>query len=105
MSTPEFMQACRHYLTLSERYGDDHPATEKAFSHLLDLTPPELIEEFYGEALAAMPKPQGYTRSGDPVYTAQSIAEHFGLSEEEVERGLEKVGANLVNPADVQRVQ
>ena len=116
---PEFFKAFDHYKNMVKQYGDDHPITEQAFILTMHYTPEHIKEEMHQKAkeLNLLPPPSGYTDEGDPMYSLEDIAKHFGISFEEAEQGLlqmmdnrQKVGLSndgvLINPnSNFNRVQ
>ena len=116
---PEFFKAFDHYKNMVKQYGDDHPITEQAFILTMHYTPEHIKEEMHQKAkeLNLLPPPSGYTDEGDPMYSLEDIAKHFGISFEEAEQRLlqmmdnrQKVGLPndgiLINPnSNFNRVQ
>ena len=116
---PEFFKAFDHYKNMVKQYGDDHPITEQAFILTMHYTPEHIKEEMHQKAkeLNLLPPPSGYTDEGDPMYSLEDIAKHFGISFEEAEQRLlqmmdnrQKVGLSndgvLINPnTNFNRVQ
>lgn len=116
---PEFFKAFDHYKAMVKQYGDDHPITEQAFILTMHYTPEHIKEEMHQKAkeLNLLPPPSGYTDEGDPMYSLEDIAKHFGISFEEAEQHLlqmmdnrQKVGLSndgvLINPnSNFNRVQ
>lgn len=87
---PEFFKAFDHYKNMVKQYGDDHPITEQAFILTMHYTPEHIKEEMHQKAkeLNLLPPPSGYTDEGDPMYSLEDIAKHFGISFEEAEQHL-----------------
>ena len=116
---PEFFKAFDHYKNMVKQYGDDHPITEQAFILTMHYTPEHIKKEMHQKAkeLNLLPPPSGYTDEGDPMYSLEDIAKHFGISFEEAEQRLlqmmdnrQKVGLSndgvLINPnSNFNRVQ
>ncbi len=116
---PEFFKAFDHYKNMVKQYGDDHPITEQALILTMHYTPEHIKEEMHQKAkeLNLLPPPSGYTDEGDPMYSLEDIAKHFGISFEEAEQHLlqmmdnrQKVGLSndgvLINPnSNFNRVQ
>ncbi|ENU33344.1 hypothetical protein [Acinetobacter parvus] len=116
---PEFFKAFDHYKNMVKQYGDDHPITEQAFILTMHYTPEHIKEEMHQKAkeLNLLPPPSGYTDEGDPMYSLEDIAKHFGISFEEAEQHLlqmmdnrQQVGLSndgvLINPnSNFNRVQ
>ena len=116
---PEFFKAFDHYKNMVKQYGDDHPITEQAFILTMHYTPEHIKEEMHQKAkeLNLLPPPSGYTDEGDPMYSLEDIAKHFGISFEEAEQHLlqmmdnrQQVGLSndgvLINPnTNFNRVQ
>ena len=116
---PEFFKAFDHYKAMLEQYGEHHPITEQALILTMHYTPEHIKEEMHQKAkeLNLLPPPSGYTDEGDPMYSLEDIAKHFGISFEEAEQRLlqmmdnrQKVGLSndevLINPnSNFNRVQ
>ena len=116
---PEFFKAFDHYKAMVKQYGDDHPITEQALILTMHYTPEHIKEEMHQKAkeLNLLPPPSGYTDDGEPMYSLEDIAKHFGISFEEAEQRLlqmmdnrQKVGLSndgvLINPnSNFNRVQ
>ncbi|NWK83068.1 hypothetical protein [Acinetobacter sp. SwsAc4] len=116
---PEFFKAFNHYKAMVKQYGDDHPITEQALILTMHYTPEHIKEEMHQKAkeLNLLPPPSGYTDEGDPMYSLEDIAKHFGISFEEAEQRLlqmmdnrQQVGLSndgvLINPnSNFNRVQ
>ena len=93
---PEFFKAFDHYKAMIEQYGEHHPITEQAFMMTLHYTPEHIKAEMNAKAkeLNLLPPPSGYTDEGDPMYSLEDIAKHFGISFEEAEQQLLKMMDN-----------
>ncbi len=116
---PEFFKAFDHYKNMVKQYGDDHPISEQALILTMHYTPEHIKDEMHQKAkeLNLLPPPSGYTDEGDPMYSLEDIAKHFGISFEEAEQRLlqmmdnrQKVGLSndgvLINPnSNFNRVQ
>ena len=116
---PEFFKAFDHYKAMLAQYGEHHPITEQALILTMHYTPEHIKEEMHQKAkeLNLLPPPSGYTDEGDPMYSLEDIAKHFGISFEEAEQRLlqmmdnrQKVGLSndgvLINPnSNFNRVQ
>ena len=90
---PEFIKALNHYNAMVKQYGDDHPITQQAFTLVLHYTPEHIKEEMDAKAkeLNLIPPVSGYTDEGEPLYSIDAIAKHFGMTVEETEQHLFKV--------------
>ena len=116
---PEFFQAFDHYNNMAKQYGDDHPITEQALMLTLHYTPEHIKAEMHQKAkeLSLLPPVSGYTDEGEPMYSLEDIAKHFGMSVEDAEQQLlqmmdnrQQVGLSndgvLINPnIHINRVQ
>ena len=116
---PEFFKAFDHCKAMREQYVEHHPITEQALILTMHYTPEHIKEEMHQKAkeLNLLPPPSGYTDEGDPMYSLEDIAKHFGISFEEAEQRLlqmmdnrQKVGLSndgvLINPnSNFNRVQ
>ena len=80
---PEFFKAFDHYKAMIKQYGDDHPITEQALMLTMHYTPEHIKAEMHQKAkeLNLLPPPSGYTDDGEPMYSLEDIAKHFGISE------------------------
>ena len=87
---PEFFKAFDHYKAMLKQYGDDHPITEQALMLTMHYTPEHIKAEMHQKAkeLNLLPPPSGYTDEGEPMYSLEDIAKHFGISFEEAEQQL-----------------
>lgn len=87
---PEFFKAFDHYKAMLEKYGEYHPITEQAFMLTLHYTPEHIKAEMDAKAkeLNLLPPVSGYTDEGEPMYSLEDIAKHFGISFEEAEQQL-----------------
>lgn len=87
---PEFFKAFDHYKAMLEQYGEHHPITEQAFLLTLHYTPEHIKAEIDAKAkeLNLLPPPSGYTDDGEPMFSLEDIAKHFGISFEEAEQSL-----------------
>ena len=116
---PEFFKAFDHYKNMVKQYGDDHPITEQALTLTLHYTPEHVKAEMNQKAkeLNLLPPVSGYTDEGEPMYSLEDIAKHFGMSVEDAEQQLlqmmdnrQQVGLSndgvLINPnIHINRVQ
>ncbi len=93
---PEFFKAFDHYKAMLKQYGDDHPITEQALILTMHYTPEHIKAEMDAKAkeLNLLPRPSGYTDDGDPMYSLEDIAKHFGISFEDAEQHLLKMMDN-----------
>ena len=87
---PEFFKAFDHYKAMLAQYGEHHPITEQALILTMHYTPEHIKEEMHQKAkeLNLLPPPSGYTDDGEPMYSLEDIAKHFGISFEEAEQRL-----------------
>lgn len=87
---PSFFRIVDHYKAMLEQYGQQHPITEQALALMMNCMPEHLKEEMHQMAkeLNLLPKPSGYTDDGEPMYSLEDIAKHFGISIEEAEQQL-----------------
>lgn len=93
---PEFFKAFDHYKAILKQYGEDHPITEQALILTMHYMPEHIKAEMDAKAkeLNLLPRPSGYTDDGDPMYSLEDIAKHFGISFEDVEQHLLKMMDN-----------
>ncbi len=87
---PEFFKAFDHYKNMVKQYGDDHPITEQALTLTLHYKPEHVKAEMNQKAkeLNLLPPVSGYTDEGEPMYSLEDIAKHFGISVEDAEQQL-----------------
>lgn len=87
---PEFFKAFDHYKAMLAQYGDDHPITEQALMLTMHYTPEHIKAEMHAKAkeLNLLPPVSGYTDDGEPMFSLEDIAKHFGISFEEAEQKL-----------------
>ncbi|WP_180081241.1 hypothetical protein [Acinetobacter sp. YH12201] len=87
---PEFFKAFDHYKAMLAQYGEHHPITEQALILTMHYTPEHIKAEMHQKAkeLNLLPPPSGYTDDGEPMYSLEDIAKHFGISFEEAEQHL-----------------
>lgn len=87
---PEFFKAFDHYKAMLEQYGEHHPITEQALILTMHYTPEHIKAEMHQKAkeLNLLPPVSGYTDDGEPMYSLEDIAKHFGISFEEAEQHL-----------------
>ena len=87
---PEFFKAFDHYKAMLAQYGEHHPITEQALILTMHYTPEHIKVEMDAKAkeLNLLPPVTGYTDDGEPVYSLEGIAKHFGISFEEAEQHL-----------------
>ena len=116
---PEFFKAFDHYKAMLAQYGEHHPITEQALILTMHYTPEHIKEEMHQKAkeLSLLPPVSGYTDEGEPMYSLEDIAKHFGMSVEDAEQQLlqmmdnrQQVGLSndgvLINPnIHINRVQ
>ena len=116
---PEFFKAFDHYKNMLKQYGEGHPITEQALLLTLHYTPEHIKAEIDQKAkeLSLLPPVSGYTDEGEPMYSLEDIAKHFGTSVEDAEQQLlqmmdnrQQVGLSndgvLINPnIHINRVQ
>jgi len=87
---PEFFKAFDHYKAMLDQYGEHHPLTERALILTMHYTPEHIKAEIDVKAkeLNLIPPASGYTDDGEPMYSLEDIAKHFGITFEEAERNL-----------------
>lgn len=90
---PEFLKAHDHYQAMVKQYGDDHPITQQAFTLVLHYAPEHIKKEMDAKAkeLGLLPPVGGYTDDGEPMYSLEAIAKHFGMKVEDAEQTLLQV--------------
>lgn len=89
--TPEFSSAMHTYNAIAETHGEESPEARQAWLKAMALSPDWFIDQFleeHGEDLGP-DHPDGFTESGEPLYTLASVAAHFGITEEEAKESLE----------------
>lgn len=84
--SPEFFDAIDRYEAISNHVGDDHPEACRALAEVMRLAPPEIQAQLTAKAreMGLMPDADGYTENGEALFTLETVAKHFGVSEDEV---------------------
>ena len=106
--SPEFQAAAE---TIHELFdaGADHDNTEyqNAFHNFHKLAPPWLKKALREKAdeLGLMPKPDFVTETGEPAFSTECIAKHFGKTEEEIIAGIQQLEAGDIVTGTVFRIQ
>ena len=110
----EFMAAMEVARRLAITLGEIHPDTMAAMMMAVELAPPDAQEVFYSSmrSSGAMPEASGYTDDGKPVFSLESVAAKFGVSDQEVQQVMNQIleardelglSAVMVSPARIHR--
>lgn len=81
-----FDKAMRDYHRIAEQYGEDSEQAKDQFLKCYQLAPQHLKDEAgkMAKEMGLLPKPSGFTDDGEPIFSVQDIANHFGIDEREV---------------------
>lgn len=110
----EFMAAMEVARRLAITLGEIHPDTMAAMMMAVELAPPDAQEVFYSSmrSSGAMPEASGYADDGKPVFSLESVAAKFGVSDQEVQQVMNQIleardelglSAVMVSPARIHR--
>lgn len=86
---PKFVSAMEAMDRIPEAERDDHPDVPDLMGDLMMYAPEWLQAIFRAKARELglfPPEPAYYTENGEPMYTTEQVANHLGLSVEEVNR-------------------
>lgn len=99
-ASPEFLAAVDEFMHTAEVLGHDHPQTQRTMKQAMRLAPRTLLDEF--TKMSLLPKPDGYTEDGQPLFSQKAVATHFGITLEEARAHLD--GMPTIDPARVHRI-
>lgn len=90
---PKFLEAVEAHQSLVERFGMDHPDTQRAMLLVMHHAPNEVIDIIAKGAAEFGIKPDacGYTEDGTAMYRIEDIAEKLGVSPEEAQAQLDEM--------------
>ncbi len=97
--TPEFMAALERHAAMRQTLGREHPLTQRAFTLVLHLAPPEVTALLVDGArdMGLIPeRADGYLEDGSPVYRLESVAERLGLTESQAQESVQAFMADRV---------
>lgn len=91
----------------------EDPETQAMIAQWIHLAPPEFKKQIDSEAIekGLVPRASHYTEDGAPMYSVETIANHFGVSQEEAELKLRELSKgypddiSLVGPDNLTPVQ
>lgn len=91
---PRFVEAAKELKRIAETHGEAAMyAREHAhlFRQMVEYAPPELQDIMTAKAkeMGLIPPTEHVDAQGNPVYSVEQIAAHFGLPVDEVQRDLE----------------
>jgi biotin operon repressor len=85
----DFSAAMREYTQLCEELGDEHPEAKRALAKALHIAPRWFLSDVWEKT--GDPLPTSYTEDGQAVITSTALAEHLGVSHEEVCEKIEEM--------------
>ena len=109
MTKPECLAAMEHYDLLARTLGIDHPYAQAAMQQVLELAPREFLSNLAQE-LGVLPKPIGYTESGEAAFCLEDVMQHLGVEPDEAQQLIDQfiqereaagLGSGLIDPEDV----
>ncbi|QIL71639.1 hypothetical protein G7048_15525 [Diaphorobacter sp. HDW4B] len=106
----KFMDASRALLELRDKHGDEGIAStegDELFMQMLENAPPEFMEILHEEAteLGLLPEAKYVNDAGEPVYSAQQIAEKFDVPIAKVERDIKRLFPDRMPVGNVHPLQ
>lgn len=92
----DFAREYKLFEELEKQHGVGSEQAQAQLATAMMYAPEQLKQELYriGVEKGFIPKPSGYDDNGNPIYSVSMIAEHFGLSEEEVMEEIKKYESN-----------
>jgi hypothetical protein len=90
----DFSAAMHEHIRLCEELGDEHPEAKRALTRALHIAPRWFIDGFWEKYPDDLPE-HSYTEDGQAVITSTALAEHFGISHEEVCEKIEEMEETL----------
>jgi hypothetical protein len=96
---PEFTAAIERHHAMRQTLGREHPLTQRAFTLVLSLAPPEVTALLVDGAreMGLMPDhADGYLEDGSPVYRLEAVAERLGMSEAQAQESVQAFLADRV---------
>lgn len=84
----DMMQAKTEMATAIAQFGQDSDQARMAMAKAIECLPAEAKAKLNAKAreLGLMPPASGYLENGDPVFTIDALAKHFGMEPEQVMR-------------------
>jgi len=106
----KFMAAVAALVEFREKHPEDYrqrPEGAALFCEFLNHAPPEVLKEFHDKAVECdfMPETKFVNDAGEPVYSAEQIAEKFGVPVEQVERDLRTMFGDRLEVGNVHQLQ
>lgn len=98
---PKFVEAMERLKELQDRHGEavmELPENEQLWAQVFEYAPPEFMQAVHDVAteMDLLPQTKYVNDAGEPLYSAEQIAEKFGIPVEQVERDIrEKLGNHL----------
>ena len=102
---PKFIAAGEAMERMREELGEEaahqHPEYQRLFSQVLKYAPRELLAAMNAKAreMGLMPETKFVDDAGRPIFTAEQIAETFGVPLEEVQQFVQAHGEDFSPPA------
>lgn len=105
-ASPAFVAAWLQCKFVVDTWGPDHPEVERLANRAIMLAPPSLVADMYvkARAIGLLPEPDGCTVDGQPCYSAAALAQHAGMTEEEVVTAVADILESCGDLGDVQAV-
>lgn len=90
---PKFVEAMTALSSMSMKQRVDSKRGQELTQQAMFYAPDELKDQFHQKAkeMGLIPKSHMVNKNGEPVYSAKQIADHFGLSEEDVVRDIDRL--------------
>ena len=96
--SPElFSEAAQLHRKLLEALGENHPSTQEALILAMEVAPPELLASLEARAreIGWIPEnPDGFTESGEPLFSLETIAKLSGISVDKLQASADMVKAS-----------
>lgn len=109
---PKFVSAMKRIEQLHEQHGpaaaEELPECKDLWLQVFDSAPPEFMQILSDTAkeFDLLPETKFVNDAGEPVFSAQQVADKLGIPVEQVEKDIrEKFGDRLVPPGNVHLVQ
>lgn len=80
-----------------EQFGQDSDQARMAMAKAIQFLPDDIKADLDAKAreMGLMPPASGYTTDGQPVFTVEALASHFGMDPEEVMRDVGEYGMTV----------
>ncbi len=106
----KFMEAGNALKALRDQHGDDavcSPEGDRLFMQLLENAPPEFMDIVSNEAKerGLLPETKYVNDAGEPVYSAQQLADQLGVPLEQVEEDIKRLVGDRLPVGKVHQLQ